>query len=196
MTGKRIVLALLSPFALLAGRLERARRLWAHARLSSQIAGPVDPSVVILGSAEVEGEGRVFLGRNLFLYRDLYFETQEAGEIRIGDNVVISRGVQIVAFSLIEIGENSMIGEYTSIRDANHRPHSGAIRDSGHSSKPITIGSNVWIGRGVAVLGGVTIGDNAIVGANAVVTRDVPAGVVVAGVPARPLNRHVDRVEQ
>ena len=45
----------------------------------------------------------------------------------------------------------------------------------------------VWIGRGVTVLGGVTIGDGATVGANAVVTRDVAPGTIVAGVPAAPI---------
>ena len=189
MSGKTIALALLHPFALCAVHLERARRLWAHARLSARIASAVDPSVVILSPAEIHGTGRIFLGRNLFLYRDLYLETQDSGEIRIGENVVLSRGVHIVSFARIEIGENSLIGEYTSVRDANHLRHTESVRTSGHSSKPIVIGRNVWIGRGVIVLGGVHIGDNAVVGANAVVTHDVPAGAVVMGIPARALNR-------
>lgn len=188
MTAKKIITAALAPPAYIAARFSSLGRAWAHARLSSQIAGPVDPSVVVLGVPEVHGTGRLFLGANLYLYRHLYFETQSNGEIHVGNDVVISRGVHIVAFSRVDIGAGSMLGEYTSIRDANHRFHAGdPIRSSGHSATPIHIGRNVWIGRGVAVLSGVSIGDNAVVGANAVVTRDVPAGAVVAGVPAREL---------
>lgn len=190
--AKCMLVGILTPLARLAAPLgESGRRIWAHARLRASIAGPVDPSVVIMGVAEVRGTGRVELGRNLFLYPGLYLETQEQGRIVVGDEVVMSRGVHVVAFAEIAIGAGTMIGEYASLRDANHRFGADqAIRHAGHATAPIRVGRNVWIGRGVMVLAGVSIGDGAVIGANAVVTRDVAPGAVVVGIPARPVARH------
>ncbi len=167
----------------------RLKRVWALAALQSLLRTRVPDSIVILGAPEVHGTGNVRCGEDLLLYPGLYLETLGAGRIEIGDRVVLSRGVHLVAFTSIRIGAGSMIGEYTSVRDANHRIDGDApVRDSGHDAEPIEIGANVWIGRGATVLAGVSIGDNAVVGANAVVTRDVPAGAVVVGVPARPID--------
>lgn len=189
--AKRVLTGLLAPFAAIAaGPGEGLRRAWAHARLSASVGPKVPSSVVVLGTVEVHGTGKVRLGEDLFLYRGLYLETQGEGEIVLGSGIVLSRGVHVVSFARIEVGEGSMVGEYSSLRDANHRLVPGVpIRVSGHDARPIRIGRNVWLGRGVTVLGGVTIGDGAVVGANAVVTRDVLPGAVVAGVPAKPLAR-------
>lgn len=54
---------------------------------------------------------------------------------------------------------------------------------------PITIGDRVWVGTRAVVLKGVTIGDGAVVAAGAVVTKDVPAGAVVGGMPAKVIGR-------
>lgn len=190
MSLKRTFIKFLAPAAALASRGRLAQRLWAFARLQQQLQTPVDESVVVLGLPEVHGTADISLGHNLYLYPQLYLETQGSGRITIGDQVVLSRGVHIVAFDQIRIGAGTMIGEYSSLRDANHDYRSAtALREAGHTAAAITIGCNVWIGRGVCILPGVQIGDGAVIGANAVVTRDVPAGTVVGGIPAAPLHQ-------
>jgi len=190
---KRGLKGTLSP--VLASVLRSARglrknltRLYAHAALSADVVGGAPASLVIEGPAFVDGTRNVRFGENVLLYAGLHLETQHDARIDIGNEVVISRGVHIVAMAGVNIGAGSMIGEYSSIRDANHqRSGEATIRQSGHTAKPIVIGREVWIGRGVTVLGGVTIGDGATVGANAVVTKDVAPGATVAGVPAVPI---------
>jgi acetyltransferase-like isoleucine patch superfamily enzyme len=171
-----------------SGLGESFRRLYFHATLAAQLATKLPTSVVVLGRTWVYGTGAIRFGNAGLIYPDLHLETQGSAIITLGDDVVVSRGVHLVAMSGITIGKGTMIGEYTSIRDANHKRTEGIpLRDAGHTAKPIVLGSEVWIGRGVTILGGVTIGDGATVGANAVVTRDVPSGVVVAGVPAKAI---------
>jgi acetyltransferase-like isoleucine patch superfamily enzyme len=189
--AKRLAIAILTPFARASEKVGTPLvRAWSHARLAASIASELDLSVVVQGSVEVHGSGSIEFGKDLFLYPGLYLETRGNGHIAVGDGVVISRGVHIVSHAEITIGEGTGIGEYTSIRDANHtRGDGSSVRESGHRGKAIRIGRNAWIGRGATILPGVSIGDDAVVGANSVVTRDVPAGCTVAGVPARLLLR-------
>lgn len=166
---------------------DRWARLWSAARLRAATGQPLHPSNVVLGPVDVQGTGRITFGRGALVYPGVLLETQGDGCIEIGDDVVLSRGVHIVAFERITLGAGTLVGEYASLRDANHRRSTHSVRHSGHAHAPITVGRNVWIGRGVTVLKGVTLGDSCVVGANAVVTQAVPAQAVVAGAPARPI---------
>ena len=166
---------------------QRWTRLWSFARLREALGGGLDASNVVLGAVELQGTRNISLGRGALIYPGVYLETQGDGRIEIGDRVVLSRGVHIVAHERVVLGDDCMVGEYTSLRDANHRASAKAMRDSGHDCAPILIGRNVWIGRGATVLKGTRIGSHSIVGANAVVTRDLGEHSRSAGVPARPL---------
>jgi acetyltransferase-like isoleucine patch superfamily enzyme len=159
--------------------------LWSYACLRESLATPLHASNVILGTVTVEGTANICIGRNARIYPNVLLETQGAGRIVIGDNVVLSRGVHIVAFDAVTLGDNCMVGEYASLRDADHKKSPTSMRESGHECAAIVLGSNVWVGRGACVLKDVHIGANSIVGANAVVTHDVPASSCALGVPAR-----------
>ena len=188
---KSMLVRVLVPLAGLWRRyvIDRWLRVWSMARLQEAIGGEVHPSNVILGPVQVQGTGNIHFGRNAMIYPGVYLETQGEGRIEIGDDVVFSGGVHIVAFDRVTIGRGAMIGEYSSLRDANHNPDPVSVRRSGHTSAPIEVGDNVWIGRGACVLKGARLGANCIVAANAVVTGNVEAGTCVAGVPARPIRQ-------
>ena len=106
--------------------------------------------------------------------------------IRLGDEVFLNFNCVILDVVEVTIGDRTQIGPATQIYAADH-PRDAETRRTGlEFGRPVRIGSDVWIGGGAIILPGVTIGDDAIIGAGSVVTRDVGAGVTVAGNPARP----------
>jgi maltose O-acetyltransferase len=113
------------------------------------------------------------------------FYCDYGSNIHLGDLVYFNYNCVILDVNKVEIGDRVLIGPNVQIYSATH-PVEGEIRSSGlELGLPIKIGSDVWIGGGAIILPGITIGDNAVVGAGSVVTKDVPAGVVVAGNPCR-----------
>jgi len=97
----------------------------------------------------------------------------------IGKMVRLIGKVDGVNPHLVTIGDYSVIGYQSAL--LAHCPLRGP--------QPCRVGSYVYVGFGVIVLPGVTIGDHCLIGAGAVVTRDVPAGSVVVGNPARVLRQ-------
>jgi maltose O-acetyltransferase len=103
----------------------------------------------------------------------------------IGARTFINVGAVILDVGRITIGADVQIGPNVQLLTPTH-PLEAAVRRSGvEAAEPITIGDNVWLGGGVIVCPGVTIGPDTVVGAGAVVTRDLPAGVLAVGNPAR-----------
>lgn len=106
--------------------------------------------------------------------------------IEIGDHCGLS-GATLVAQQHIAIGKRVLVGANVLICDGDHHPLAAGLRASGAAgeSAPVFIEDDVWLGVNAVVLKGVRIGAGAVVAANAVVCADVPAGAIVAGVPAR-----------
>jgi maltose O-acetyltransferase len=106
--------------------------------------------------------------------------------IRLGGGVFLNFGCVILDVVAVTIGAGTQIGPAVQIYTADH-PRDAALRKTGvEFGRPVSIGRNAWIGGGAILLPGTTIGDDAIVGAGSVVTRDVAAGAMVHGNPARP----------
>jgi acetyltransferase-like isoleucine patch superfamily enzyme len=109
------------------------------------------------------------------------FSVTRSGRITLGANVFVNTGVIIYSCREIEVGADTKIADDCAIYDTNFHPvHEGHLA----TSKPVRIGRNVWLGRGVVVLPGTTIGDHSVIGANSVVSGYVPAREIWKGNPA------------
>lgn len=120
------------------------------------------------------------------------FYTDCGKNIHIGKHVFINMGCKFQDQGGIFIGDGVLIGHNVVLATLNHAMQ--PERRSDMLPAPIHIGKRVWIGSNATVLPGVTIGDGAVVAAGAVVTRDVPANMVVGGVPAKVI-RHIHEEE-
>jgi maltose O-acetyltransferase len=121
----------------------------------------------------------------------------EYGNIRIGDRTFVNVDALVLDIAPVTIGAACQIATRVQILTATHPIDPAPRRIGWEYAEPIAIADNVWLGGGVIVCPGVTIGQDTVVGAGAVVTKDLPAGVVAAGVPAR-IQREIgdaDRVE-
>jgi acetyltransferase-like isoleucine patch superfamily enzyme len=107
--------------------------------------------------------------------------------IRIGNDVAITAAT-IVAAERVEIGDRTVIGANVSIVDTDFHPLEARARfeePEGGASAPIYIEEDVFIGMNALILKGVRLGKGCIVGAGSLVTKDVPAGAIVGGNPAK-----------
>lgn len=122
---------------------------------------PVPQSLRINPPFQVDLGAHTFIGNNVFINRDCLF--MDLGGIFLEDNVLLAPRVALLSMNHVEAPDQrqNMI------------------------LKAVRIKSGAWIGAGATVLPGITVGENAIVGAGAVVTKDVPANMVVAGIPAK-----------
>jgi len=109
--------------------------------------------------------------------------------IRIGDNVGIGEFSYLGGAGGLEIGNDSIIGQYFSTHPENHNylNQHKLIREQGVSREGIDIGKNCWIGAKVTILDGVSIGNRCVIAAGSVVTKSFEDNSLIAGVPAKVL---------
>ena len=180
--------------------LKPKHRTWAEpwqARVQARLMAL--ETVTIEPGCFVAPEARIFAepGRDVLLKSG----SAVAAEAYIHGPVVLGEGASVNARVSIDGGSKGVrIGAHTRIATgvAIYAFDHGMEPDRRIKSQPvrslgIDIGEDVWIGANACVTDGVHIGDGAVVGMGAVVTRDVPAGVIVGGAPARMIKRREPR---
>jgi len=122
--------------------------------------------------------------------RPVILSAWRAGAVlEIGDRFAMTGGT-VCAAERITIGQDVTVGANTTIMDGDFHPldpEQRRLHPQRASTAPVIIQDGVFIGVQCLILKGITLGQGCVVGAGSVVTQDVPAGVIVAGNPARPI---------
>jgi maltose O-acetyltransferase len=113
------------------------------------------------------------------------FRCEFGRNIHIGDNFYANFDCIMLDGGGIHIGNDVLLAPRVGIYTANHAIDATERAAGGCFAKPVRIGNRVWIGAGCHLNPGVTIGDDSIIGSGSVVTRDIPPGVIAAGIPCR-----------
>jgi maltose O-acetyltransferase len=108
--------------------------------------------------------------------------------IFLGKRVFFNFNCVVLDVCAVRIGDFTLFGPAVQIYTATH-PLDAALRRQQEFAKPITIGSDVWVGGAAVICPGVTIASKAVIGAGSVVTRDIPEGVFAAGNPCRVIRQ-------
>ncbi|HUF56673.1 MAG TPA: acyltransferase [Thermohalobaculum sp.] len=134
---------------------------------------------------------RLCRGRGVRIAPNVSFANAE--RIEIGDRAQIGARAALWAGDVsgrIRIGADATLGPDCFLTASDYGLAAGRpVTGQPTQEQDVVLGAGVWCGARVIVTAGVTIGDGAVIGAGAVVTRDVPAGSIAAGVPARVLRR-------
>ena len=179
---------------LLIHAIQRTRVAWFSLLSTNRSQGrPVrNQPVQIVGRGLIVFEPNVRIGvfpSPEFLNTYAYIEARnESASVTIGGGTWINNGFRCISeHTQIVIGRNCLIGANVELLDSDFH---GLKIEERHTSRPkwaapIRVGDNVFIGSNVRILKGVSVGSGSVIANSAVVIADVPANVIVAGVPAR-----------
>lgn len=145
----------------------------------------IGPSVEFVGKAEL-----MLIGESVVIEAGVKLTVSNLAKdkptLSVGNETFIGRYCVITAREKLIIGKKVLIAPYCYISETNHGISYGLpIQDQDATWENIYIEDGVWLGNGCTVLPGVRIGAGAVIGANSVVNKDIPAGAIAVGSPAR-----------
>ena len=165
-------------------KLSKSSRLILNGDLrlnSNRVGKNFRPSILRMDeNSELECHGFSFMyGADIILFKGSHLE--------LGKGSFINSDCKIRCHKEITIGESCAISHDFTVMDSDAHE-----LDGNRNTNPVHIGNHVWIGTRVTILNGVTVGDGAVIAAGSLVTKDVPAGSLVGGVPAKVIKEKVE----
>jgi acetyltransferase-like isoleucine patch superfamily enzyme len=181
--------------------------VWAVAKIRSVTYSYLldSPGLNIGPNCAIRGISRISVGHSVSVYSGLWLEAVQfykgqefTPKICIGNRVAFSKDVHITCIESVTIGDDVLFGSRVYVSDHNHGRYVGVHQS--HPDEPpadrvlsqggpVSIGSNVWIGDNVVIIGPACIGNGAVVAANSVVKGDIAPFTMIAGAPAKPIKK-------
>jgi maltose O-acetyltransferase len=170
--------------------------------LAGDLYDPLDPELAaarerardlcqaLNATREADAEGRRRILIDLFgaggdqVWMQPPFYCDYGSNILLGQRVFFNFNCVVLDVCAVRIGDFTLFGPAVQIYTATH-PLEAELRRTREFARPVTIGSDVWVGGGAIICPGVTIGSRSVIGAGSVVTRDIPGDVLAAGNPCR-----------
>ena len=136
---------------------------------------------------KIDGNGSLHLHDGVYIYAGARIIIASTGKVQIGSNTSIAANTYILSRNEIRIGSDCAISWECQIMDTDFHE----VIENRNKVTEI-IGNHVLVCSKVTILKGVVIGDNAVIAAGSVVTKDVPAGCIAAGSPARVVRKNIN----
>lgn len=170
--------------------------------LAGELYDPLDPELVgmrhrardltqalnMTGESDQAERRRILVelfgsgGQDVWMQPPFYCDY--GANIHLGTKCFFNFNCVVLDICEVRIGDYTLFGPNVQILGALH-PLNAQLRRKQEYGKPITIGSDVWVGGGAIILPGVTIGSRCVIGAGSVVTKDLPEGSLAVGNPCR-----------
>ncbi len=114
--------------------------------------------------------------------------------LEMGSGASVARDVVLDARAGLVLGPGSLIGFESVLLSWTHRwgDPTAYITEQGYEGQQTVVEEGSWLGARVFLLPGVRVGAGCVVGVGSVVTKSIPAGMVAAGMPAKPLRARAE----
>ncbi|MDH2926802.1 acyltransferase [Lonepinella koalarum] len=135
----------------------------------------------------------ISIGKNFDIGHNCFLEVPKGANLNIGDNVKLTHSVTISCLNYIEIGNDTLIAEFCSIRDSTHNIKlNSLIRHQQAIKGMIKIGNDVWVGRNTSIFNDVTINDGCVIGANSLCSKNsYVKNTINVGIPCSYLKNRI-----
>lgn len=183
--------------------------LLSHRVLLLEVEGKIElnkikPGIILIGFPGVgifdwkysrsiwQNKGKIIFKGKASLGQGTKISVSENGELKFGNNFIITAESQIICFKKISFGNNCLISWDNLIMDTDFHKIYNNYKKRTNNDEDIVVGNNVWIGCKNTILKGVVISNMTVIGSNSLISKKYEKeNIIIGGNPARVLKENI-----